>query len=83
MGLIDLGAGLVRQLPAEAAHRATLKLLRAVKPVLLPAASDDPRLRVSAFGLDFPNPVGLAAGFDKNAEVPDGRLSPVFVSAVH
>ena len=28
---------------------------------------DDPRLRVRAFGLDFPNPVGLAAGFDKNA----------------
>ena len=71
MGLVDLGAGLVRQLPAEAAHRATLKLLRAVRPILLPAASDDPRLRVSAFGLDFANPVGLAAGFDKNAEVPD------------
>ncbi len=30
-------------------------------------AADDPRLSVSAFGLDFPNPVGLAAGFDKNA----------------
>jgi len=33
-------------------------------------AVDDRRLHVSAFGLDFPNPVGIAAGFDKNAEIP-------------
>ena len=71
LGLVDLGAGLVRQLPAEAAHRATLKLLRAVNPLLLSAVPDDPRLHVNAFGLNFPNPVGLAAGFDKNAQVPD------------
>jgi dihydroorotate dehydrogenase len=38
------------------------------------ATSDDPRLRVRAFGLNFPNPVGLAAGFDKNADVPDALL---------
>lgn len=31
---------------------------------------DDPRLRVSALGLDFPNPVGLAAGLDKHGEAP-------------
>ncbi len=37
-----------------------------------PAA--DPRLRVQAFGLDFPNPIGLAAGFDKDARVPDAAL---------
>lgn len=35
---------------------------------------DDPRLAVRLWGLDFPNPVGLAAGFDKNAEVPDAML---------
>ena len=35
---------------------------------------DDPRLAASAFGLDFPNPIGLAAGFDKNAEIPDAML---------
>ncbi|WP_374763097.1 quinone-dependent dihydroorotate dehydrogenase [Yunchengibacter salinarum] len=29
--------------------------------------SDDPRLGISVFGLDFPNPIGMAAGFDKNA----------------
>jgi dihydroorotate dehydrogenase len=41
----------------------------------LPAApADDPGLGVEAFGLRFPNPVGLAAGFDKNAEVADAAL---------
>src|SRR5580692_408003 len=35
---------------------------------------DDAKLAVRAFGLNFPNPVGLAAGFDKNAEVPDAVL---------
>ncbi|MFL1877204.1 quinone-dependent dihydroorotate dehydrogenase, partial [Hansschlegelia beijingensis] len=35
---------------------------------------DDPRLAVRAFGLDFPNPVGLAAGFDKDARAPDALL---------
>ena len=33
-----------------------------------------PELAVRAFGLNFPNPIGLAAGFDKNAEVPDALL---------
>src|ERR1700710_2669921 len=68
--MMDLGAALLRQLPAETAHRATLKLARLPAPLLPRPAPDDPRLSVTAFGLDFPNPVGLAAGFDKNAEVP-------------
>src|SRR3546814_18659471 len=37
-----------------------------------------PRLRTSVAGLDFPSPVGLAAGFDKNAEVPDAMLRQGF-----
>ena len=37
-------------------------------------AGDDPQLAVRAFGLNFPNPVGMAAGFDKHAEVPDALL---------
>jgi len=69
--LIDLGAGLLRQLPAETAHRTTLSLLRLAEPLLPQPARDDPRLATTALGLDFPNPIGLAAGFDKNAEVPD------------
>src|SRR4029079_13517913 len=35
---------------------------------------DAAELRMQAFGLNFSNPVGLAAGFDKNAQVPDALL---------
>src|ERR1700734_1307182 len=42
------------------------------------AARDDARLAMRAFGLNFPNPVGMAAGFDKNAEVPDALLRTGF-----
>src|ERR1700723_1042873 len=38
------------------------------------ARADDPKLAVRAFGLNFPNPIGIAAGFDKNGEVPDALL---------
>jgi dihydroorotate dehydrogenase len=41
---------------------------------MLAGTSEDVRLSVKAFGLTFPNPIGLAAGFDKNAEVPDASL---------
>ncbi|MGH6861353.1 MAG: quinone-dependent dihydroorotate dehydrogenase, partial [Phyllobacterium sp.] len=43
---------------------------------LVPACttSQDPALRVRVAGLDFPNPLGMAAGYDKNAEVPDALL---------
>jgi dihydroorotate dehydrogenase len=45
----------------------------------LPKASrDDPRLAMRVFGLNFPNPIGVAAGFDKNAEVPDALLRAGF-----
>ena len=71
MHLFDLGAGLLRQLPAETAHRTTLSLLSLAGPLLPRPALDDPRLAITALGLDFPNPIGLAAGFDKNADVPD------------
>jgi len=59
-------------LDPEDAHALTLKLLKFAPR--LPPAPDDPRLAVRAFGLNFPNPVGMAAGFDKNAEVPDVLL---------
>lgn len=62
----------LRLLDAETAHRATIAALKALPPRAPPP--DDPRLAVSAFGLDFPNPIGLAAGFDKNAEVADAML---------
>jgi len=71
MSLFDSAAGLLRALPAERAHNLTLTLAGTASALLPRPAADDPRLAVSALGLDFPNPVGLAAGFDKNAQVPD------------
>ena len=70
MTISDIGAAWLRRLPAESAHRATLTLVGMVAPLLPGSDADDPRLRVKALGLDFPNPVGLAAGFDKDADVP-------------
>ncbi len=64
---------LLRHLEPERAHRLTVAALR-VLPGARPAP-DDPRLAVRAFGLAFPNPLGLAAGFDKDAAVPDALLS--------
>jgi len=63
-------------LPAETAHHAVSGLLDAAQgtPVEPALASryvvEDPRLGVEAFGQSFPNPVGVAAGFDKNGRVP-------------
>jgi dihydroorotate dehydrogenase len=68
---------LLRRLPAERVHRASMAGLRLIAAVpgltrllrrlLAPA---DPALTVRAFGLEFPGPLGLAAGFDKDAEAP-------------
>ena len=59
-------------LDPEDAHRLAIHALK-FPPFVKPDA-DDPRLAVRAFGLNFPNPVGMAAGFDKHAEVPDALL---------
>jgi len=64
---------LVFALDAERAHRLTLGVLR-LKPAR-GRAPVDPGLAVNVAGLAFPNPVGLAAGFDKDAQVPDAMLS--------
>jgi dihydroorotate dehydrogenase len=73
--LLDFALPIARRLDPEDAHGLAIRAL-GVLPLL--PARDDPRLRVTAFGLDFPNPVGLAAGFDKNAEVPDAALRAGF-----
>jgi dihydroorotate dehydrogenase len=52
-------------LDAETAHHLTLAMLSMIPP--LPVASDPPELRVSLWGLDVSNPIGLAAGMDKDA----------------
>ena len=68
---------LVRLLPAETAHGLTVALL---KTGLVPhqPSYNDPILSIRLWGRDFKNPVGLAAGFDKNAEVPDAMLGQGF-----
>ena len=72
--IMDAASAGLRLLPAESAHRATIALTGLAAPILPRAAADDSRLAVSALGLSFPNLLGLAAGFDKNAEVPDAML---------
>ena len=71
--LYPLARPLLRRLDPETAHALTLRSLAYFAPGRW-NGGDDPCLRVKAFGLDFPNPVGLAAGFDKNAEVPAAML---------
>lgn len=57
------------QLDAETAHHIAMTGLRLTPPALLTNVfGQPPRSPVRVFGLDFPNPVGLAAGMDKNAE---------------
>ena len=49
--------------------------IRALALGVMPKApAPDPSLRQRLLGLDFPNPLGMVAGFDKNGEVPDGLL---------
>ncbi|MEO1659072.1 MAG: quinone-dependent dihydroorotate dehydrogenase [Pseudomonadota bacterium] len=60
-------------LPPEAAHKATIELLKS--PFLpAPLGGCSPMLRTNLAGMEFPNPIGMAAGFDKNAEVPASLL---------
>ena len=59
-------------LDAETAHRATVAALRAAPGRKQPRF--DPALTTAVAGLGFPSPVGLAAGFDKDAEVADAML---------
>lgn len=68
---------LVHCLQPEVAHSLGLWALRndLLTPARLP---ENPALAISAFGLDFPHPVGLAAGFDKNAEAVEGLFSQGF-----
>jgi dihydroorotate dehydrogenase len=70
-GLYTLLKPLVFRLDPESAHGLTLKALP-YWPGRAPAP--DPLLRTRLAGLDLPNPIGLAAGFDKDAEVPDAML---------
>ena len=69
--LYRLAAPALFALDPETAHRLTLAALR-IAPHLSPPAPGPLAMEVAV--LRFPNPVGLAAGFDKNAAVPDAML---------
>jgi dihydroorotate dehydrogenase len=72
--LHDTATRALRLIDAEAAHGAALFGLRAGAG---PRARADrwPRLKTTLAGLELPNPVGIAAGFDKNCEAPDALLA--------
>lgn len=64
-------------LPPEEAHKASIRALRCG---LLPPqrCNPSPKLAQQLWGLSFPHPVGMAAGFDKNAEAIDGLAAQGF-----
>ncbi|NJC35052.1 dihydroorotate dehydrogenase [Sphingomonas jejuensis] len=66
---------LLFSLDPERAHQLAIRGLRLAPAQPKPA---DPRLGSTVAGLAFPNPVGLAAGFDKDALVPDALLARGF-----
>jgi dihydroorotate dehydrogenase len=63
---------LLRWFDPEDAHRMAIQGLKLLPPIR--SRPDDPKLAMRAFGLNFLNPVGMAAGFDKSAEAPDALL---------
>lgn len=73
---MSLFEGLARQalfsLDPETAHGLSIAALRCGLPLGRPVT--DPRLAMRVAGIDVPNPLGMAAGYDKNAEVPDALL---------
>ena len=62
-----LGLALLHRVDPEVAHGLSIKALK-LGLVPAPGPVTSPRLRTQLAGLDLPNPVGLAAGYDKNAE---------------
>ena len=73
----SLATHALRRLDPEAAHRLTIAALKAGLGPKAPTAPT-PDLAVNLAGLHLPNAIGLAAGFDKNAETPDAMLRAGF-----
>lgn len=73
MTLADRAARIFRLFEPERAHELALRSTALAPRRAAPAASDE-RLSVEVLGLSFPNPVGLAAGFDKDGAAPDAML---------
>ena len=66
---------LLKLLPPESAHQLTIKLLKLNLTISGKKAEEFISLKQTILGIDFANPIGLAAGFDKNAEVIKSMLS--------
>src|SRR5260370_16800776 len=62
-------------LDPERAHGVSIWALKLGFARTIPRRADDPILATKVWNLTFPNPVGLAAGFDKHAEVCDAALA--------
>jgi dihydroorotate dehydrogenase len=77
MSWYDLVRPFVNRIDPETAHGLAIAALRNGL-VPRPAVVADPVLRVDLWGLSFPSPIGLAAGFDKDADVPDAMLDQGF-----
>lgn len=76
MSLYPLIRPLIFRLDAERAHRLTIDALKLRSGSgFTPDPGSTPTLETTVAGLRFPNPVGLAAGFDKDAEVFEQMLS--------
>jgi dihydroorotate dehydrogenase len=75
-GLLNVAQSGLLFLDPERAHELTLRALE--RGVYERGKADDSRLRQTLFGLDFPNPLGMAAGFDKDARVPAALLGMGF-----
>ena len=75
-GILNIAQSGLLFLDPERAHELTLRALE--RGIHARPASDDPRLRQTVFGLDIPNPLGMAAGFDKDARVPAALLAMGF-----
>src|SRR2546430_8354539 len=73
LDLYPLVGPLLRALPPETAHRLTLTALAAGWGGAS-RTPDPPELQQRLWGLNFPNPIGIAAGFDKDARAPDALL---------
>ncbi len=69
MSYADIATAGLRCLPPETAHNAAIALLGLGRPPAPPPP--DPALAMKLWGLRFPTPVGLAAGFDKDVRCPD------------
>ncbi len=72
MKLVErLGLSVLHKLDPERAHRMALKAMK-IGMVPMSGLITTPRIKTTLCGMALPNPVGLAAGYDKNCEVVDG-----------